>query len=176
VSDHPATRPVSASRRARRNAEIAEARASGLPWAVVAARFGVSERTARRAEREHLAAAAAGSDGLALLDPAALLRQVLEVHVWALARLGEVAGRADNTSSEVGAIRSRAATARDLLALLSHVGLLPAGPAGWSADIELRVAAAAMVEVARRHGLPPDEILAELDERLPALRPTLVAA
>lgn len=173
MSTSAPTPSLTASARAERNRRIAAARAAGRAWAEIAAEFSISERTARRAEREHLAAAAAGSDGLALLDPAALLRQVLDVHVWALARLGEVAGRADNTSAEVGAVRSRAATARDLLALLSHVGLLPAGPAGWSADVELRAAAAAMVEVARRRGIPPDEILAELDERLPALRPTL---
>jgi hypothetical protein len=126
----------------RRNREIAEARLTGETWDTIAARFGLSERQARRAEREHLA----GVDELALdEDPAAVLREAIGVHRWALDRLAVLAERGDNSSARLGAIRSRVATSRDLVELLARAGLVPPTPYAWAAVIDVRRAAEAMM-------------------------------
>ena len=54
---HP-DRPLTPAERADRARRIAEAKGAGATWPEVAARFGVSEKTARRAARAHAEGAA----------------------------------------------------------------------------------------------------------------------
>jgi len=57
-----ATKPSSPAERRERNRRIAAARATGEDWTSIAYRFGVSERTARRAVRSALILAAEEED------------------------------------------------------------------------------------------------------------------
>lgn len=163
---------LSAADRVARNRRITEARAAGMPWAAIAARFGVSERTARRAEREHVASVTAED---LVENPAAVLAEAIRVHRWALDELRDLTTTADNSSAAVGAIRSRVATARDLIDLLGRAGLIPAGPYAWAVQIEMHAVATAVLDVAERHGLATDEIVADL-EVVPGMRPAVALA
>lgn len=122
AASDPSPTPVQrrADRRAR-NRAIADARDGGMKWREVAERFGLSERQARRAYMEHLAEAGQLID----VEPAEALRQALNVHVWALDELRQLAANADNSSAAVGAVRSRVTVSHQLIDLLVRAGLLP---------------------------------------------------
>lgn len=85
-------------------------------------------RTAQRAVEEHLGVGDRYSDDT---EPMLMLAEVIAVHVDALDRLAALAETADSTSAAVGAIRSRVATANDLLGLLGLIGVTPATQNEW---------------------------------------------
>src|SRR5215207_1135213 len=148
---------------AKRNREIARAKAQGKSWASIARQFGVSVRTAQRAVEEHLGVGDRYSDDT---EPMLMLAEVIAVHVDALDRLAALAETADSTSAAVGAIRSRVATANDLLGLLGLIGVTPATQNEWMYHQEVQTVIGALMNVAREHGVA-DEVLARLRENPP---------
>lgn len=95
-SDDP--HPMTSTERARRNQRIAGARASGEPWARIAARENLSVRQAARCADEHLRATVPAP----LADGLDVARRVIEIHLSSLARLEEL-GRDANSGVAVAA-------------------------------------------------------------------------
>jgi transposase len=149
---------VTAAERADRNRRIAEARAmTGLTWPEVAARFGVSERTARRAARAH----AQGSARLRSADstpevpsagellaarPEDVLATALRHFEWLLAGLQREAAEGDNSSSRVGAYNAYGRMLEKQLVLLQAVGQLPVELGALRHLLDLRETARRMLD------------------------------
>jgi hypothetical protein len=112
-------------------------------------------RTAQRAVEEHLGVGDRYSDDT---EPMLMLAEVIAVHVDALDRLAALAETAGSTSAAVGAIRSRVATANDLLGLLGLIGVTPATQNEWMYHQEVQTVIGALMNVAREHGVA-DEVL-----------------
>ena len=132
---HP-DHPLTAVERADRARRIAETKAAGATWETVAAMFGVSEKTARRAAKAHAegtarladppaAALAAIPSRPADLDPQLIFTEVVAAHREAMIDLAALARNADNDSARVGAIKARTAAGAQLVGLLASVGLMP---------------------------------------------------
>jgi hypothetical protein len=173
VSASPRTVPPAAER-AERNRRIAEERARGEPWAVIAARHGLTERQARRAREEHLRSAV--SVAPLDLDPNAVLAEAVVVHREVLADLALLGREADNDSARVGALRARAETSRRLLELLADAGVVPDSVGGWRFARDYRSALVAIARAAERNGVPLEEVVAEMDRAVGSLDPAAPAA
>jgi hypothetical protein len=156
-----------AAARRGRNRAIAEARDGGATWPQIAERFRLSERHARRAYAEHLREAGE----VVNLDAGEALREVLNVHVWALGELRALASSADNSSARVGAIRSRVSVSHDLLRLLVAAGVVP--PPEHAARMQLEVEkkrfAAAMIDVLEQRGIEYGDLEDDLARALRGL-------
>jgi hypothetical protein len=130
-SDGRSSRPrLNASERARRNAAIAGAGATGMQWKQVAERFRVSVTTAKKSAADHAQAGLPpqhplGAETPAQVDPQALFLRVVAAHEWAIERASEYASAADQDSVRIGALRTVVASARSLVELLAMVGLYP---------------------------------------------------
>lgn len=159
-----------AADRVARNARIAQARATGEPWAAIAEREGLSRKHARRCRDEHLRTSAAPKP----LDADALVERVLRGHLVALDRLEALALNADNSSAQVGAARSLSSVGVSLVGLLARLGRI-GDPGLLRFAAELRLAVEAIYVLADRHGIPPEEVAATV-ERLPLPRAGLKAA
>jgi hypothetical protein len=105
-------------------------------------------------------------------DPGAVLREAVGIYRWALERLERLAEKGDNSSARLGAVRSRVATARDLVDLLGRAGLIPDGPYAWRFEVEASAFVKGMLEVAGRHGIDVEEILREM-ENVPGAAPAV---
>lgn len=128
--------PLTAVERADRARRIAETKATGATWETVAAMFGVSEKTARRAARSHAegtarlteppaVAEAPGTFRPADLDPQLIFIEVVAAHREAMTNLAALARDADNDSARVGASKALTAAGAQLVGLLASVGLMP---------------------------------------------------
>lgn len=154
---------TSESDRSARNAEVARLREEGLSWAEVAARVGVSERTARRAYEEFLRTAAVVR--LEDVDPERIVARVVRSHLASLDRLERLAARADNDNARLGSARAVASVGVSLLDVLARVGVL--GDPGLARfHAEMRRAAEVIFRLADRHELPSEAVL-EAIEALP---------
>lgn len=138
-----------------RNREIARLRDEEcLGWDAVAARVGVSVRTAERGYADHYRSAA--PESLSGIDVEALSLRVIRSHLLALDRLEPLAGRSDNVNAAVGASRSLASVGASLLAVLGRVGLLPESGERWRLSREAEQVAQELADACRRHGVPAE--------------------
>jgi transposase len=166
--------PTTSSERAERNREIAEARADGKPWKSIAARFGISVKTAQRARAEHLRSSGEHlreTGGFRTsIEPAEVLLEAVEAHTWALAKLAEVEEQAGgaNLAVRLGAITKRARVARELVDLLATAGLVPQGPSQWQFYREADRMGRALAHVAHDHGIAGQVLDCLRDERFAA--------
>lgn len=150
-------------------------RDGGATWRVVAEAFDLSTKQARRRYVEHLRDSGQALD----LDPGAILRETLQIHVWALDELRHLADTATNDSARVGAARSRVTVARERLELLVLAGVLP--PPDHAARLRLeadkRRFAAAVLDAIEESGAMSAIDLDVLDGKLiGAIRATAEAA
>lgn len=164
TSESETTPNLRRAERRDRNRAIAEAREGGATWPVVAERFALSERHARRAYLEYVREAGRLID----LDPAETLREVVQVHTWALEELRALAATADNSSARVGAVRSRVTVAQDLLKLLVTAGVVPSADQIARLDLERekRQFAAAVIDALECQGIDFGSLDEDLDRAL----------
>lgn len=151
-----------AQERIERDRRIAEARAAGEPWDVIAEREGVSRSTAKRAARTY-GSAVVLPVRVEDIDSDAVLVRVVRSHLAMLGASERLAVGADNSNARVGAARVAASIGRSLLDLLALTGLLR-GHRGLEAfHEELAQAARVVQRLAAAHGIPDDEVLAAFD-------------
>jgi hypothetical protein len=72
-------------------------------------------------------------------------------------------------------LRARAETSRELVRPLAWAGLVPDSAGAWAFARQVRLTAAAMVDVAERHGLDPIEVVDD-PERVPGVMLSCAAA
>jgi hypothetical protein len=152
-----------ADRRARDRLILAE-RSKGIPWAEVAAKFGLSETAARRGAAN--AARLAAEAGLAEIDAGKLLEDVVRAEARALYRLEELI-MDDNAAVAVGACRAVGTVGAELRGSLVAAGLIPDGME-TRVRAELRTAVRALISVGKRTGIDLREVQEAMAEE-PAL-------
>jgi hypothetical protein len=164
---------VSASERARRNAQMAARKAAGATWTQIARDFSVAVSTARQGVADH---AAVGPDSRVVLpagDPLAVsaedaLRDALRTYSWASGQLRRLVGDADNTSAAVGAIRTAVAVEEARLNALVAAGVIPTVETALVMRMqdqlreEKRRFAVAVMDLLQRRGLDTELVLREL--------------
>ncbi len=159
MADRPET-PSNSTDRARRNREILAARRAGTPWAIIARRFGLSERQARRAHDEALRASEVGT-----LDPERLVVRLVRANIRAVDAMEGQLDSADNSAARVGSARAIASISTAIVDLLDRAGLLP--PAGlsalWQADVTAEALVEAFERLAEDHGVAREEVAAALE-------------
>ena len=140
---------------------IAAARATDVPWAVIARQEGHPIRTLQHMHERWLEQRAAYD------DPHGVIEHALNLYDELLIRLGDEIAYADHSSARVGALR----TLMDLIArrlnLLILVGKLPHNYADFAEVPGAREMIRRMGEVIERHDLPVevlDDMLAIIEE------------
>jgi hypothetical protein len=132
---------------------------------VIEARFGLSERQARRGAAE---AAQLTAEVLDFADAEELVVQIINVQRDALDHLAEMLdGDFENESAKVGAIRTAGSLGVDVHQTLVRVGLLPDNGSRLRLDAEIEAAVKALVAVAKDLGIDRHEILSRLQEQPP---------
>lgn len=159
-------RRLSAAERVERNARIAAAREAGRSWPEICSAFALSDRQARRAAEEHYESARRSAPPLTDLDGAALVARVIDAQATALGLAVALAASAANENARIGALRTVATVATSL-----HTAMIRSGVVG-DAGLErfrtlIRGAYEVVYDLAGRHGISDDEVLAAW-ERLPA--------
>jgi hypothetical protein len=148
--------------RRERNREIVQARERGETWPQIAERFSITRQHARRCYVEHVREAGQ----VVNLNAGEVFEAIINVHTWALEELRVLAGSADNSSAQVGAIRSRVQTSNDLRRLLLTAGLLPQAEVAHRARMKAdHQAFISLIEAALlRHGHNWEEIADTIDD------------
>ena len=146
--------------RARR---VAEARARGDEWAVIAEREGISLATAKR---DVQAFVEAGSPGAVLVGDTihaeAAVSRVIAAHLKALSAAERALDTGANESARVGAVKATVAAGVSLLATLQGLGLL--GNSHLRAfQREIAYAASVIGALAEEHDIPHEDVEAALD-------------
>jgi hypothetical protein len=113
---------VTAQERVRRNAEVFNARARGLSWPTVAARYGLSERQCRRIVAECRAASGSLED----LDANEIVRDTLESYDARIEDLALLAEETEHAGAKLGAVKARLHAIRSKWELMRAIGVLPA--------------------------------------------------
>lgn len=154
MADRPETRP-SANDMARRNREILAARRAGTPWALIASRFGLSERQARRAYQEALRATDVDA-----VDAERIVLRLVRSNLAALTAMEARLEAPDNGAAEIGAARTIGSLSSGLFDLLVRAGFSPtSGPgATWYADRTAQALVDGIGRLADRYGIPPGEV------------------
>ena len=153
-----------ANRRAR-DRLILEARSQGRSWAEIAAKFSLSETSARRGAAN--AARLRAEQGLDDIDPAAILEEIIRAELIALYRLQELV-HDRNASVAVGAAKAVGSVGADLRASLAAAGLIPESGAEVRLEREMRIAVRALISVAERSGVDIRKVHEAISEQ-PAL-------
>lgn len=175
VTPSPHTSRTAAERRAR-NRAIAARRAEGVSWAAIGREFGVSTRTAQRADRNAQRLAAEEVGALDQVAPLPILAKIIVVQTEALDCAHSLLATADNSSAKVGAIRACGSIGEALRSALVGAGLLPnrvefsAGDA-IRLENEAHAVARRLASAAERSGLDPNSILSAVhgDAQVPVL-------
>jgi hypothetical protein len=167
VTSHlPATTSSTLSpvERIERNARIAENRAAGEPWATIAAREGLSVRSARRAAERHLRTPGpplSRPGRLVDINPEPLLAKIVatQEHAMTASLILMVGG--ESGSVRVGAARTAVGAASALLATLARLGLVN-GLAGFQREIVF--ATRTINALADAYDLPEDAVMTAIDQ------------
>lgn len=157
---------------------MAAMKAAGSTYGEVAAAFGVALSTAKQAVADHRAAGA----GAVPADPLAVraedaLRGALDTYGWAERSLRGLAAEADNSSAQVGAIRAAVSVAEKRIEMLLVAGVIPPADAALLARLrgQAEQFARAVIDVLDRHGIPHEDVEAELRRAGLASAPEVVA-
>lgn len=153
---------LSAQQRVERDRRIAEARAAGEQWDVIAQREGVSRATAKRAVKAH-GDMVVGPLGLEQVDGDDVLLRVIRSHL-AMLGVAERLAVADrvNDNAKIGALRVASTLGTNTLQILAAVGLLRGHSGLERYQAELEDAAKVVVNLADRHGIGIEEVDAAL--------------
>jgi hypothetical protein len=143
-----------ADRRARDRLILGE-RSQGSTWAEIAAKFDLSESSARRGAAN--AARLAAEAGLAEIDAGKLLEEIVRAEARALYRLEELI-LDDNAAVAVGACRAVGSVGADLRASLVAAGLIPDSGAEIRIRAELQAVVRALFAVGERTGIDIREV------------------
>lgn len=158
-----ALRPQTAAERAERNRRIAEARAAGADWKSIAAREGVSVRTAQRLADDHLRSEAAQPQQLAEINAESILAGTIDAQQRALSNALVLMVTGENGGVRVGATRTVATLATALQASLFRVGLVgDVGLHRFSAELEAAVRF--VLDLAATHKIPYADVVDALEQ------------
>lgn len=148
-----------------RDLRIAEARRGGERWASIAAREGVSEKTAIRSARRAEEAIAKRGVSLpeVLPDPSEIVAEIVASELVALRESVRMLGAADNDSARVGAARTVVSVGNGLHMALIRAGLVRSPDMEWF-GAELRVAVQAIYKLADRFEIPADVVFETMNE------------
>ena len=152
-----------ADQKVARDAEIAAARASGLTWATIAARFDLTERQCRSIVRSLRAADPLFDDH----DALDTVRETLEMLDALVEKFAMVAATAKHDAVQLGALKGQLAAVVRLFELEQAVGLVPFDLRLLKRQLEVDEMIEVVVDVLHRHdpsGAAADDLLRALHE------------
>ena len=137
-------------------------RATGMPWAVIGKKYGVSHETARKGATE--AAKIQAELGVVDVDPANVMANVVRAQVRALYRLQDLS-LDDDQALAVRAATGVGAAGAAVRASLVAVGLWAESGAEERLRRQAKEMAHAFIEVAQETGLPLDKLRAAMEAK-----------
>jgi hypothetical protein len=133
-----------------RNSQVVRERARGLGWAEISARFGLSDRQARRVVAEYRES----RPHLHELDPIEIIEEALLQHDAAIEDLALLAQTTSHDGTKLGAIKGRLEALRAKLELMAAVGVLPRDLRRLQIEVDIRHVAQAILDVFAAYDVP----------------------
>jgi hypothetical protein len=133
--------------------ELIVDRNRGLPWSIIAKRYGVTERQAREryaAWREAEQAAISGR------QPLEVVYELLDRYEAIQGQLAVIAETAPSASTRVSALRAQMDAMTRQTDLMQASGLLPRRLGQLRVEHDVRVTAARIVEIFEQYGVPEE--------------------